>query len=356
MNKIVIYGVGKVGRRLVDNLIVGGFNKLVLTDSDDSLWGKEYNELKICNPDEVQWHECRFVIIAAGKEAGKQEIHRRLAEAYGVSDEKIIYGQDFEEQMLILSENETYNLGNMVFNRPINETVIIPRNEIGTFLREETFNELERFFFKSEHKGINKWLHYFEAYDRFFSKYRGRDVTILEIGVFKGGSLQMWKEYFKMPDNKIQIYGVDIDPACKALEEENIKIFIGSQEDREFLRKLKKKIGKVDILIDDGGHTMNQQIVSFEELFDLVDDEGIYLCEDLHTSYMESYGGRYKGDTFIEYSKNFIDFLNAQYSETAALSGNVYCEQIKAVTYYDSMLFIEKKRKTTKSIWTYMEN
>ena len=84
---------------------------------------------------------------------------------------------------------------------------------------------------------------------------------------------------------------MDIDSRCKAFEEDGIEIFIGSQEDREFWRKLKTKIPKVDILIDDGGHTMRQQIVTFEEMFDFVKDGGVYLCEDLHTSYWKSYGG-----------------------------------------------------------------
>ena len=96
---------------------------------------------------------------------------------------------------------------------------------------------------------------------------------------------------------------------------------------------------------------MNQQLITFHELFDLVDDEGIYLCEDLHTSYMKEYGGSYKGETFIEYSKNLIDFLHAQYSETDRLVNNVYSEKIKFITYCDSMIFIEKKKKTTKSIY-----
>ena len=47
----------------------------------------------------------------------------------------------------------------------------------------------------------------------------------------------------------------------------SIKIFVGSQSDRNFLRKIKSEIPKVDILIDDGGHTMEQQIVTFEEMY-----------------------------------------------------------------------------------------
>ena len=65
------------------------------------------------------------------------------------------------------------------------------------------------------------------------------------------------------------------------------------------------------ILIDDGGHTMEQQIVTFEELYDHINDGGIYLCEDVHTSYLEKFGGGYqKEGTFIEYSKKIIDIFS----------------------------------------------
>ncbi len=98
----------------------------------------------------------------------------------------------------------------------------------------------------------------------------------------------MWKKYF---GQNAKIYGVDINPNCKNLEEGNIEIFIGSQSDRTFLRKIKEQIPPIDILIDDGGHTMTQQIVTFEELFGHIKETGIYLCEDTHTSYQIMYGG-----------------------------------------------------------------
>jgi 23S rRNA U2552 (ribose-2'-O)-methylase RlmE/FtsJ len=174
-------------------------------------------------------------------------------------------------------------------------------------------NDLEKIFYSNKGGTIHKWKHYLEIYERHFSKYKNKEVVILEIGVFQGGSLRMWKKYF---GKNAKIYGIDINPECKKLEEAGIEIFIGSQEDRNFLRKIKKIIPKVDILIEDGGHTMNQQITTFEELYDHVKSDGIYLCEDLHTSYWKDYGGGYKSrGTFIEYSKNFIDYLNAWHSK-----------------------------------------
>ena len=73
-------------------------------------------------------------------------------------------------------------------------------------------NELEKYFFSNTGNLIHKWRHYFEIYDRHFSRYRGSDVHVLEIGAYQGGSLQMWKHYF---GPSAQIYGVDINPECK---------------------------------------------------------------------------------------------------------------------------------------------
>ena len=203
-------------------------------------------------------------------------------------------------------------------------------------------NDLEKYFRNNNKKLVVKWAHYFEIYDRYFNKYRGKDVVILEIGVSQGGSLQMWKDYF---GDKAKIYGIDIEPRCKELEEENIKIFIGSQSDRKFLREVKSQIPRIDILIEDGGHGMNQQIVSFEELIDHVKDDGIYLCEDLHTSYWMEYGGGHKRTgTFIEYCKNFIDYLNAYHSEQNSLKVNNFTQTVHSVHFYDSIVVIEKRK------------
>lgn len=166
-------------------------------------------------------------------------------------------------------------------------------------------------------------------------------MVILEIGVFQGGSLKMWRNYF---GPEALIYGIDINPSCKQFEDKNTKIFIGSQNDRKFLNFIKSEIPKVDILIDDGGHTMNQQIVSFEELYSHVKSDGIYLCEDLHTSYWKEYGGGYKNkNSFIEYSKNFIDYLHAWHSKERGLKVNDFTRTAYSLHYYDSILIIKKK-------------
>jgi 23S rRNA U2552 (ribose-2'-O)-methylase RlmE/FtsJ len=208
-------------------------------------------------------------------------------------------------------------------------------------------NDLEEYFYTNTGRLINKWSHYFEIYDRHFSKFRGKDIVILEIGVFQGGSLQMWKKYF---GPKAKIYGIDIDPRCKSFEEENIEIHIGSQSDPNFLNDLITKIPKIDILIDDGGHTMNQMKVSFDCLFDHISSDGVYLCEDTHTCYHWRYGGGYKRlNSFIEYTKNIIDYINAWHSEQKTFQINKFTRTIHSIHFYDSIILIEKKNMEAPS-------
>lgn len=202
-------------------------------------------------------------------------------------------------------------------------------------------NDLEKYFLNNNKRLLHKWFHYFEIYDRYFSKFRNKEISILEIGVDNGGSLQMWKEYFGL---KAKIYGVDIVKECKQFEEDQIKILIGSQEDENFWDTVKTLLPKFDIIIDDGGHTMNQQITTYECMFPHLNEGGIYLCEDNHTSYMDPnlWGGGYKNpNSFIEYSKNFIDYIHAWYNTDMPNHNDI--KNIFGIHYYDSILVIEKR-------------
>jgi len=197
-------------------------------------------------------------------------------------------------------------------------------------------------FYGHTGKLIHKWDHYFEIYDRYFSKYIGEKVNILEIGIAHGGSIQMWKEYF---GNQVHVYAIDINPACKELEEENTTIFIGSQSDADFLEKLKKEIPELDIVLDDGGHSMIQQKVSFNCLFSKVKEGGVYMVEDTHTSYWYEFFGGYKNkNSFIEFSKNLIDSLyDGHIKNEPKLISNEITRNINSISFYDSIIVFEKK-------------
>lgn len=203
-------------------------------------------------------------------------------------------------------------------------------------------SRLENYFNSNKANAIHKWIHYFDIYDFWFKSYKNKPVVILEIGVFQGGSLNMWRDYF---GKEAKIYGIDINSECKQFEEDNTKIFIGSQEDRDFLTYIKSQIPRPDIIIDDGGHTMKQQIISFEELYGHLKNDGLYLCEDLHTSYWKEYGGGYKDSgSFIEYSKNLIDKINAWHSRDKNLKVDEFTKSTYSLHFYDSVLVIQRKK------------
>jgi hypothetical protein len=210
-------------------------------------------------------------------------------------------------------------------------------------------NELQNYYFNNKNKkcSVNKWHHYFNIYEKHLNRYKGKNPIILEIGVAYGGSLEMWNHYF---GGQCTIYGIDINPEClkykNILNADNINILLGNQEDTNFWDNFIKDAPMFDIVIDDGGHTMKGQITTFEKIYDKIKKDGIYLCEDLHTSYMNEFGGAYKkSDTFIEYSKNFIDLINAYWWDCPDKS---FRQKTHSITYYDSVIVLEKNEDLEK--------
>ena len=159
------------------------------------------------------------------------------------------------------------------------ETVFAPQRQDGDGLSEAPNPILSYFNAHREGPGIFKWMHYFDIYHRHFSKFIGREVHVLEVGIYSGGSLRMWREYF---GKGCRVYGVDINDACMACKDEGIKVFIGDQADRSFWVRIKQAVPTIDILIDDGGHLPEQQRIALEEMLPHIAPGGVYLCEDIH--------------------------------------------------------------------------
>eukprot|EP00850_Spirogloea_muscicola_P020501 SM000218S06597 [mRNA] locus=s218:64608:65598:- [translate_table: standard] len=121
----------------------------------------------------------------------------------------------------------------------------------------------------------------------------------------------MWKDYFG-PD--ATVVGVDLDERCRRFDDpaRRVRILIGSQANRTFLREVAAAVGPIDILVDDGGHKPDMQIATFEELYPAIrPDGGVYVCEDMHTSYWPAFsGGLRRNGTFVEYAKGLVDRIN----------------------------------------------
>jgi len=127
--------------------------------------------------------------------------------------------------------------------------------------------------------GLWKWRHYFPIYEQFFSRFVAQPVRVMEIGVYSGGSLRMWRDYFGPQST---IIGVDIEPACRAYEADGIQIVIGDQGDPRFWSGILPQLAPLDIVIDDGGHQPEQQIATLEAVLPHIRPGGVYLCEDIH--------------------------------------------------------------------------
>ena len=206
-------------------------------------------------------------------------------------------------------------------------------------------NPLEQYFRNNDSHLIHKWMHYFEIYHRHFERFRGRPVVVLEFGVNQGGSLEMWRDYFG-PDAKI--YGVDIDPRCLKYEGDNIRILIGDQADKEFLQRLVDEIeAPIDVVIEDGGHRMRQQKMTFRHIYPHMSDDGCFLTEDTHTSYRAGYGGGFRRrGTFMQFAKNKVDQLNAWHSKTEDLQVDEFTRTTDSIHFYDSIVVFERGKRT----------
>lgn len=191
----------------------------------------------------------------------------------------------------------------------------------------------------AERTGADKLKHKYEShYETHLGPWRESRIRLLEIGVKRGASLAMWEQYFPLAD----IFGLDIEPACRRYETDRSKIFVGDQEDPACLRTVMAQIGQpLDVVIDDGGHTMKQQRTSFETLFEYVRPGGLYIVEDTHTSYRDTHGGGAPGtaDTFIMLLKGLLDDLHFR-----VLRKQGYADRfpVSAVHAYPKICFIVK--------------
>ena len=194
-------------------------------------------------------------------------------------------------------------------------------------------------FLTNDGKIIHKWVHYFPIYEKHFEWYRNKSLTFLEIGAFKGGSLQMWQRYF---GPLAKIVGIDIQEKCKDHEQPGIYVRIGDQSDEGFLQSVIDEFGVPDIVLDDGSHQMNHINASFQFLYPKLPKNGIYVVEDLHTAYWEEYGGGpEKAESFVNRAKKFIDSLNADHSR-GAIPVDFITRQTFSINFYDSVIVFEK--------------
>lgn len=205
------------------------------------------------------------------------------------------------------------------------------------------------------HEGrlVYKWMHYCEIYDRLLGRWADgfvepsghrRPLRFLEIGVSHGGSLEVWREFF---GPEATIVGVDVDPRCAPVGRDDLPVHIGSQDDPAFLRRVVEDMGGIDVVLDDGSHVAKHQRASFDVLFPLLHDGGLYLVEDTHTAYWATYGGGLRRPgTAVERAKGLVDGLHAwAHRAPFGRRAEEVARDVVSVTFFDSVIAIEKGRR-----------
>ncbi|MDA8092644.1 MAG: class I SAM-dependent methyltransferase [Betaproteobacteria bacterium] len=205
--------------------------------------------------------------------------------------------------------------------------------------------------------GTDKWnTHWYaQHYARHFLPLRTQRVNLLEIGVggyndprAGGMSLRMWKDYFK----RGHIHGLDVYDKSP-LEEARIRIFRGSQNDPDCLRRVAREIGRLDIVIDDGSHINEHVITSFDTLFPLLAEGGIYVIEDTQTSYWPEYGGsstRFDGPhTMLGRAKSLVESVNHEEIIRPGVPPSYFDQHVVRLEFCHNMAFVYKGRNNEGS-------
>lgn len=189
---------------------------------------------------------------------------------------------------------------------------------------------------------------YTPHYHHHFQHLRGQDMVLLELGVggesqttVGGGSLRMWGDYFE----RGKIYGVDIYDKS-FLDEPRIKTFVASQADKQEMTAIIEKIGAPDIIIDDASHINSLTILSFEILFQHLKAGGIYVIEDIESSWWPEHGFGGTRDLLdhnfpssINFAKGLLLDLNYRYAPV----GGVRMYPIASMHFYPNMIVFVKE-------------
>jgi len=217
-------------------------------------------------------------------------------------------------------------------------------------------SELRDLFYNHLTLPSDKWDTYFDVYEMYYSKFKNKSPLFVEVGVQGGGSIQMWKKYF---GENSRIIGIDVDPNVLdnlKYYDSTTKVYIGDQESPEFWDSFLSRNDEIDAFLDDGGHTMRQQIVTFEKVFPALKKGGVYICEDTHTSYWNSFQSElYNYNSFIEYSKRLVDIINLEHVQQKNKIDTKLieiCKDLTSVHFYDSaVVFIKNGRKEFKRVF-----
>lgn len=219
----------------------------------------------------------------------------------------------------------------------------------------------------SNHKGYvsDKWEIYLDEYDRLFKELKHKPLSLLEIGVQNGGSLQILASYF---ENARALVGCDIDLNCRKLQfdDPRIKLVIGDVNVESTERNILNCARKYDIIIDDGSHKSSDIANAFIRYFPLLKTGGLYIVEDLHCSYWKEFdGGLFYPSSSINFFKKIVDVINYEHWGINAKRSDVICgfeglhileniednlASIHSIEYVNSLCIVKKKNPNSNLV------
>ena len=201
----------------------------------------------------------------------------------------------------------------------------------------------------------HKWWHYFSAYEKILEPLCARPIRFLEVGVYKGGSLAMWRKYLH-PESVI--VGLDIDATCLAFDRpaEGVHVRIGDQSDFAFLQAVVAEFGPFDAILDDGSHICSHMIKTFDYLFlNGLKSSGVYIAEDTHSNFWPDY--RDQQYSFVDLCKDLVDLSHGHYfrhigvapftlghqSRVKEVAMTRIGAQIEEIRFLDSIIVLQRR-------------
>lgn len=226
------------------------------------------------------------------------------------------------------------------------------------FIDEKEYQYLDQIAIEAGTDKSSISHNYTRVYAQYLSKYRQAPIKLLEIGIRYGDSVKLWERYFP----NAELHFIDIDPSQIRYYSERSHYHFINQTDREGLIDFGNRVkGDFDVIIDDGGHRMDQIIMSFQSLFPYLKKGGLYIIEDLCTSYWSIYGSYGTPEnpqsgpgTAIQFLKDLIDDLNFTAARTWSGDANkipprlestlnIYQKEIESIHFYKSLCIIIKR-------------
>tara|TARA_A100001515_G_scaffold1473_2_gene1392 strand:- start:195 stop:878 length:684 start_codon:yes stop_codon:yes gene_type:complete len=226
-------------------------------------------------------------------------------------------------------------------------------------MKDTIFEKLEKLYESDKHYS-SKHEEYWRLYSEFLSEINtDEELNILEIGVDNGTGLTALRSIFPSSN----LVGLDILNFTERYQNTDVKFYCGSQTDENLLKKINEECGPFDIIIDDASHVSDHQVKTMKFLFPLLKNQGLYIVEDTHTSYMKTPTPN-QNLSFIEFVKMLMDQMNifswdsnytlkTEHEETKT----EFFSMIDSIRYYPNLIVFKKgKEKWSSQIKNMIED